>query len=197
MIHEIKRLVHETKELPFLIAEVENWRNEMNDILSDIFNQEEQKGLRDSAHEQFMKALNEAERFKNCLQSNISILNLCATFINKGMTDELMQIFTPAGQVRDLAESREQKPEGKQKNTPAEQETEEVPDLKTFKVLEAKKKPDGETRVWCQLPDGNKVAVFSEGEASEIFITSKGKEVTAWCRSKEKGFRAIRAEKLA
>lgn len=188
MIHEIKRLVHETRELPYLIEEVENWRNEMNDILNETLNYEEQKGLRDFTHEQFMKALNEAERLKNCLQSNISILNICAAFINTGKANELVQILTPADNVWDLAEDRKQKPEGNQENTPAEQEKEEGLELKIFKVLEVKNKPDGKTRAWCQMTDGNKVAVLSEGEVSEIFLSSRGKEVKAWCFSSGKEY---------
>jgi len=191
MINEIKRLVHETMELPLLIEETETWRNEMNDILNITSKKGNQKNLNESAHEQFMKSINEAERLKNCLQSNISILNLCAAFINTGRANELMQILSPADLIRDLDEGREHKQEGNQENTLAEQETEGGIELKTFKVLEVKKKPDGETRAWCQIPDGNKVAVFSEGEIAEAFLISKGdKEVKAFCCKKGKDYHA-------
>jgi vacuolar-type H+-ATPase subunit I/STV1 len=194
MINEIGKMVDEIKELPFLIEEVENWRNEMNDILNDIFGQEEQKGLRESAQEQFMKALNEAEGLRNRLQANISILNLCTAFISTGKINELTQILNPSDRVQDLAGGREQRPEEKQETAPAEQGTKDSLELKTFKVLEAKKKPDGETRAWCQMPDGNRAAVLSEGEIGELFVKSKGKEIKVWCSREGKEYNA---EKLA
>lgn len=191
MIHEIKRLVHETRELPFLIEEVEAWRNEINDILNEASKKGEHKILHKHAHEQFMKALNEAERLKNCLKANISILNLCAAFINTGKTNDLSQILSSAAPAPDLAEGKERK----QEDAPVERGIGEQLELITFKVLEAKKKPDGETRAWCQMPDGNKAAVFSEGEVAEAFLISKGgKEIKVWCSSSGKDYHA---EKLA
>lgn len=190
MMNEIKKLVHETRELPFLIEEVETWRNEMNDILNDTFSLGEQKGLRESAQEQFMKALNEAEGLKNRLQANISIMNLFTAFINTGKVNELVQILSPIDKAQVLAGGLEQRPEGKQETAPAEKETEDGLELKTFKVLEARDKPDGETRAWCQMPDGNRAAVLSEGEIGEAFIESKGKVIKAWCSKKGKDYYA-------
>lgn len=189
MIHEIKRLIHDIKELPFLIEEVENWRNEMNDILNEI-SKERQKSLYSTAHGQFIKALNEAEKLKQCLQGNIEILHMYATLINTNRVNELVQILAPEGQPKGHANGISQEPVKVQENSPDGREDNQGLELKTFKVLEAKKKSDEETRAWCQMPDGNRAAVLSEGEVGEVFLKSKGKEVRAWCGKEGKDYYA-------
>lgn len=193
MINEIGKMVQEIKELPFLIEEVENWRNEMNDILNEI-SKDRQKNIYDTAHGQLMKALNEAERLKQCLQGNIEILHAYAALISTNKLNDLMQIIAIAGQPQGHVNGGSQELVKMQENLSAEREADQGLELKTFKVLEAKKKPDEETRAWCQMPDGNRAAVLSIGEIGEAFVKAKGKAIKVWCSKEGKEFKA---EKLA
>lgn len=189
MIHEIKRLIHDIKELPFLIEEVENWRNEMNDILNEI-SRDRQKDLYDIAHGQLMKALNEAERLKQCLQGNIEILHTYAALISTNKINELMQIIAIARQPQGHVNGGSQEPVKMQDTTPAGREADQGLELKTFKVLETNRKQIVITRAWCQTPDGNRAAVLSEGEVGEAFAKSKSNVIKVWCSREGKEYKA-------
>ncbi|KJS03663.1 MAG: hypothetical protein VR68_00695 [Peptococcaceae bacterium BRH_c4a] len=197
MLNEIKRLVHETMELPLLIEETEKWRNEMNDILNEVSKKRNKKDLYESVHEQFFKALNESERLKNCLQGNISILNLCAAFINSGKAEQLGEILSPVAQVKMSAENPEKKTEELQGSKQEEHGKDEGLEINTFTVLEVKGIPEEGTRAWCKMPDGQKIAVYSEGETAAVFLNAKGLEVKARVRRIERGLFAEDAKKLA
>lgn len=191
MLNEIKRIVQETRELPFMIEKVENCRNELNNQLNEISNKGKSKDLYNNIHDNFMKALNEAERLKCSLQGNISILNLCAAMISSGKIEELKEVMG--------SHSNEMQPDGQgekgiEKPNSNQRETDNGLPMESFKVLEVKQGREGVTRAWCQMTDGNKIAVFSKGETAEVFLNAKGQDVTARYRPVEKGLFAVNAK---
>lgn len=197
MINEIKNIVQEIRELPLMIKEVEDWRNDLNTQLNELSNDGKTRNLYKNIHDHFMRSINEGEMLNRNLQGNISILNLCAAMISAGRVDELKDLLIVNGYTGQKDESQEKTIVAKT-DTPSAEKGNDLP-VSNFKVLDVKKPNTDEdtARAWCEMPDGRKIAVFSKGETAEVFLSAKGQNITARYRQVDKGLFAVKAKKIA
>lgn len=172
------KLVRETNQIPTMIREIMEGRIEQEKKLKMSDSENKEMIQNSLAHTD-----RELEYLRSRQTANVATINLLASLIGDGKSDEALEVLTALG------ESNNSETPGTANDDGKDRPNNEKHDWTSINVLEAKEtKTPGTVRAWCQHVDnGNKEAFFAEKAAGKALLQSIGKQVAVKYRRMKNG----------
>ncbi len=194
MYKKLQDMIKELEELPEMHAESELWVHKVNEMLnvnSTLNGRMSEEFILNRKAElrcELNKAIAESSRLSMRHEGIIAMLGLYAACISAGKSKEMLSV----------AQASEDDDEGKCKNDSCYEDDKNLKSGIIVILEKTKVHKDGVFRTWCETGDGNRTAVFSEGEVAKIFQnSSKGQKLEALFVRVDNGLSVKKAKKLA